>query len=340
LTEPTKISVVVVNWNGMEYLPSCLDSVFGQNYENIQVIVVDCASRDESVSFVRDNHPLTEIIQLKQDLGPPYAINLAARRAQGDLVLILNNDVILPQNMLSGLANRMRDDENCAVNPVEIHWKGEYVGSGCGCTWIGRFLYKLVRLRGYVPFYPSTACCLVARKVILENPLNENLFMYEDTEWGWRLHLKKVGLKVVDSTYFLHRSSGSEDTPYSPKQAYFMGRAVLATCFICFKLPTLIAVAPILMVNFLSQISRYARRGKFASIMAYMRGHLDVVWKMKRFDADRRRVQKERKIGDLRILKLMIGSVDFARRSRKRWEESGRTVPKVIPESSLRQVCE
>jgi GT2 family glycosyltransferase len=338
LTESRKISVVVVNWNGMKFLRSCLDSVFGQSYGNVEVMVVDCASRDDSVPFIKSNYPLAQVIELKQDLGPPHAINLAARQAQGDFILILNNDVILPQDMLSVLASQTREDEDCVVNPVEIHWRGEYMGSGCHCTWIGRFLYRLAKLRGNMPFYPSTACCLVPKRILRDNPLNENLFMYEDTEWGWRLHLKRINMKVIGDTYFLHRSSGSEETSYSPKQAFFIGRAVLATCFICFRLTTLILVSPILMINFISQILRYVKRGKLASVRAYAKGYCDFFLKMKRFASDRSRVQKEREVGDLQILRVMIGSVDFARRAKKGWEKRKRAMPIMVPKTSLEQL--
>lgn len=340
MSQGKKVSAVVVNWNGMEFLPSCLESIFSQSYSNLEVIVVDCASRDESVAFIRKDYPLARIIELKCDLGPPYAINLAARQVKGDLILILNNDVILPDNMLSRLVDRMDGDEDCVLNPAEIHWKGEYVGSGCYCTWIGRFLYKFLRLEGTGPFYPSTACCLVPKKVVLNNPLNENLFMYEDTEWGWRLNLNGVRLKAVNHTWFFHRSSGSESAPYSPKQAFLIGRAVLATCFICFRLYTLVLLSPVLMANFVNQILRYAKRGKFSSVQAYLRGYLDALLKVRRFAGDRKQVQKERKIGDLQILKIMIGSVDFARKTRKDWENNGRLAIRVNRRPCKELVCE
>ncbi len=333
------VSVVVVNWNGMEFLPSCLGSVFNQSHTNLEVLLVDCVSRDHSVAFVRSHYPDTKIMELKRDLGPAHAINLAVRQARGELILILNNDVILPADMLSRLLAHM-DVDTCVLNPVELHSSGAYVGSGCHCTWIGRFLYGLLGLSGNQPFYPSTACCLVTRELILENPLNENLFMYEDTEWGWRLHLNGVELRTSGETYFLHRSSGSENVPYSPKQAFLMGRAVSATCFICLKLPTLVLLSPALMLNFLSQISRYAKRGKLASIRSYVRGHVDVLVNFRRFASDRKRVQMARKVGDLRILRIMAGSVDFAHKARKEWECSRHAAAQPTGKPCAELVCD
>jgi GT2 family glycosyltransferase len=318
------VSAIVVNWNGLDLLESCFYSIFSQTYTNLEVIMVDCASRDDSLRFVERNYPAVRLIALEEDRGPAHAINLGAREARGDYVLILNNDVILPQEMLSTLMEKMSDEQVCVINPVEVSWGGEYLGSGCYSGWIGRFLYRLVRLRGSMPFYPSTACCLTPKDVVTDNPLNENLFMYEDTEWGWRLHLKQIAIKVADDVHFLHRGSGSEDTPYSPKQAFFVGRAVTATCFICFKVPTMIVMLPVLACNYLWQVLIYARRKKFRSIIAYTKGHFAFFAKLRDFMEDHRKSQKERTIGDLQILKIMIGSIDFARRATREWSEAKR----------------
>lgn len=316
------VTAIVVNWNGLDLLQSCFDSIFSQTYTNLEVILVDCASRDDSVGFVERNYPRVKLIALEEDLGPAHAINLGAREARGDYLLILNNDVILPEEMLSALMQEMSEEKVWVINPVEVSWRGEYLGSGCYSGWIGRFLYRLVKVKGSMPFYPSTACCLAPKEVVTDNPLNENLFMYEDTEWGWRLHLKQVPMKVANDSYFLHRGSGSEDTPYSPKQAFFVGRAVAATCFICFKVPTMILMLPVLVCNYLWQVLIYARRKKLRSIIAYTKGHLAFFAKLTDFMEDHRKSQKERTIGDLQILKIMIGSVDFARRAQREWSET------------------
>ncbi len=254
------VSAIVVNWNGMQFLPTCLDSVFKQSYKNIEVIVVDCASKDESVEFIRKNFPLTKIIELKEDKGPPYAINLAARQAEGDYILILNNDVILPEDMLSKLVKEMDVDENCAINPVELDWKDEYFKSGCIEPWISSFLSKFFKVKGNTTFYPSTACCLASKKILLENPLNEKLFLYEDTEWGWRLQLKQIKIKVLPDAYFIHKNQGTVSK--SRKLAFILGKLPITTQFVCFKFFTFLTVFPLtLILYYLSplRILRYLK---------------------------------------------------------------------------------
>jgi len=334
LSEEKKVSAIVVNWNGIKFLPICLSSVFNQTYKELEVIVVDCASKDESVPFIKSNYPLAKVIELKQDFGPPYAINLACREAEGEYILILNNDVYLPNNLVAEMVTELEKDENCVINPVELSFDYKYTRSGWP-SWIGKYLYKILKLKGNRPFLPSTACCLTSKDLILNNPLNENLFMYEDTEWGWRLHLKKMEIKVLPNSFFLHKGCGTK-LKYSPEQAFYLGRVTLATCFICFRLPSFILILPILAFEYIRSILRFVRRKSFRSIKPYIKGALDFFTKIKVFTQKRKIVQTQRLINDSEVLKLMIGSIDFEKKAKKSWMLSASVLKPFQRELSLK----
>jgi GT2 family glycosyltransferase len=314
------VSVIVVNWNGVGFLKDCFNSISAQTYENLEVIMVDCASSDESVPFVKENFPQVRVIELKEDPGPPSAINLAARDSEGDYLLILNNDVRLPEDLIKRTAEELQRGENCVVTPVELNWEGEYLHSGIPEYWIGRYLAKFVKLRGRSPFYPSTACCLTTREILLSLPLNEDLFMYEDTEWGWRLHLNRVRIKALPEAFFFHKGAGTK-LDCSPRQAFFVGRVVFATCFVCFRFLTFLVVLPILCLSHLRNGFRFLRRKRLASLYSYLGGIIDffrhpAVWMRARSE-----VQAQRQLGDWEILKLMAGSIDFEKHARREWME-------------------
>jgi GT2 family glycosyltransferase len=314
------VTAVVVNWNGRELIPICLDSLLQQSHKDLEIIVVDCASQDESVPFIKSSYPRVKVIELKRDPGPPGAINLAARRASGDCLLILNNDVYLPEELVESMVEELRKDENCVLTPVELNWQGQYVHSGIPEYWIGRYLAKIFKTSGESPFYPSTACCMVTRRILLSTSLNESLFMYEDTEWGWRLHLKKIKIKVPPGSFFLHKGAGTK-LDCSPRQAYFVGRIALATCFICFRLTTFFLISPLLALGFARHILRYVRRRHFSSIKSYLRGAFNFFFNIRLWNRKRKQVQNQRSIDDLRVLKLMAGSIQFEKRARRAWLE-------------------
>ncbi len=316
--EEKKVSAVIVNWNGRKFLPSCLDSVFKQSYRNTEVVVVDCASKDESVSLIKNRFPSARVIELKRDFGPAHAINLAVQQAQGDYILILNNDVILPENVLSILVEEMQKDRNCVINPVELSAEGRYRQAGCTDPWISHLLCRVFSVSGKSPSYPTTACCLVSKEILKTIPLNENLFLYEDTEWGWHLHLKGVKLKVLLNASFLHEGEGTIKT--SSKSDFINGRTPLATLFICFRWSTLLILMPFLFTTYYLNPRRIGYLLLKGRLVPFLKGFLSFFKKLPLFIQDRKRVQTNRNMKDWDLLKITIGGIDFQRKAKESWD--------------------
>jgi GT2 family glycosyltransferase len=102
--------VVIANWNGLRYLKNCLSSVRSQTYNNIEVIIVDNASRDGSLDFIRQNYPDVTLIQNPKNNGFAPAQNQAIKIARGDYILCLNQDVILEKDYLEKMIPAMEAD--------------------------------------------------------------------------------------------------------------------------------------------------------------------------------------------------------------------------------------
>lgn len=310
------VSVIITNWNGKHLLEPCLGSIFSQTYKDYEVIIVDGASSDGSVMFVKENYPQVKLIELKDNKGPPYAINLAASQARGDYILILNNDVALPPDLIKEMVAEIEKDDNSVINPVELDWNGNYVSSGLGLSAFG--LSRILRVNGKGPFLASTACCMISRKVFLENQLNVNFFIYEDIEWGWRLHMKKIRIKVLPNSFFLHKYAGTVGKG-SPKYAFFAGRTFMASRFICLKYISLVILAPVLLISYIKNSLRWYKRGGFKVLKFYFFGNIDFFKKLNLFIKDRNKVQEERLIGDCEVLKILIGGEKFERTAREHW---------------------
>src|SRR5258708_808706 len=103
-----KVSVVVVNFNGVDFLSRCLFSLRTQTYPLYEIIVVDNASKDESVSFIRSNYPQVKILESQENLGFAMGCNLGTRYATGDLVAFLNNDAVATPEWLGRLVTEFR----------------------------------------------------------------------------------------------------------------------------------------------------------------------------------------------------------------------------------------
>ena len=100
-----RTSIIIPNYNGKRFLEPCLDAVRRQAYptELIEIIVVDDASSDDSVPFVRERYPEVKIVRLESNSGLAVGCNAGARAAAGDLLVMLNNDTEAEPGWLAAL---------------------------------------------------------------------------------------------------------------------------------------------------------------------------------------------------------------------------------------------
>lgn len=85
------ITVVIPNYNGMEYIGACLDSVLAGTYLP-RIIVVDNASSDGSFELVRDRYPQVTLLRLRANTGFCHAVNSGLHITKTRYVMLLNND--------------------------------------------------------------------------------------------------------------------------------------------------------------------------------------------------------------------------------------------------------
>ncbi|MGV8050825.1 MAG: glycosyltransferase family 2 protein [Anaerolineaceae bacterium] len=97
-------SVCIANYNGIDVIGPCLDSVLLQDFElPIEIIVHDDASMDGSVDFIREKYPEVRQIVSSTNVGYCVSNNRMVEQAQGEFILLLNNDTMLHEDALSTL---------------------------------------------------------------------------------------------------------------------------------------------------------------------------------------------------------------------------------------------
>jgi len=89
------LSILIINWNGARYLYGCLDSLRAKISIPFETIVVDNNSSDGSPDVVAERYPWVKLIRSADNLGFAAGNNLAARKATGDVLLLLNYDTLL-----------------------------------------------------------------------------------------------------------------------------------------------------------------------------------------------------------------------------------------------------
>jgi N-acetylglucosaminyl-diphospho-decaprenol L-rhamnosyltransferase len=211
-----RLSIVIVNYNGREHLENCLRSLAEHPVVMThEIIVVDNASTDGSVQALR-RHPGIRVVALDQNVGFSRGNNAGIRASGGELVLLLNNDTLVPGGALDTLVARLDAYPQAAVaGPRLIDAEGRAeLSFGPMISPVGELRQKTImalHARGFGPVsrwveratrtehfadWVSGACLLVRRDVADRvGLLDERFFLYtEDVDFcasvraaGWKV---------------------------------------------------------------------------------------------------------------------------------------------------------
>ena len=91
----TRVSAIVVSWNGESHLGSCLDALLEQVGPDDEIVVVDNGSADGSATLVRQQYPQVRLIENQCNLGLAGGYNVGVRAAQGEYLLLVNQNVVV-----------------------------------------------------------------------------------------------------------------------------------------------------------------------------------------------------------------------------------------------------
>lgn len=126
-----KILIVIVNYNGKHLLEKNLQSVVDNGYNNFDIVVVDNASVDGSIEYLKKEFPFVKIVESKENLGFGRGNNLGVKRYPDyDAYLFLNNDISVPKGFLTNLVEVLARDEKIGGVGPKVLYSEEKVGIG------------------------------------------------------------------------------------------------------------------------------------------------------------------------------------------------------------------
>ena len=175
------VTLIILNWNGADLLPKMLPPLFSQTLDNFHTIIVDNASDDNSVAYIKENYPQIELIENRENLGFSKGINVGLKAVlyePPDYTILLNNDVIVSETWLEKLVTALENETNIGV-------------AGCKLLFPNR---TIQHLGGYVE-YPLT----YGHHLHVREPDTEQITDVTDVEYvtGAAMVITKPALQTV-----------------------------------------------------------------------------------------------------------------------------------------------
>ena len=212
------VSIVIPNYNGKHFLEDCLRSVFAQDIEDQEVIVVDNGSTDGSLEYL-NTYPGVRTIAMDKNYGFCGAVNAGIKAAKSDYVILLNNDTEVNKNFAKELLNAIRADEkifSCSSKMVQFHDRTRMDDAGdyyCALGWaFGRGKGGLVeKYDKPVDIFAACAGAAIYRKKMLETLgcFDEDHFAYlEDIDLGYRARIQGYRNVYAPKAVVYHVGSG------------------------------------------------------------------------------------------------------------------------------------
>ncbi len=302
------VSVVILNYNGIDYTINCLDSIKKSVFKDYEIIVVDNGSADSSVEVLKRRKDI-RLVQNEKNLGFAEGNNVGVRAAKGKYVCLLNNDTLVDRFWLKELVDAIRIDDSIAVcNPkfFDKYGASDYHFHGYGTIGLLHAPVFLGSISKDTEFHlqslTASGSAFFKRDIIGE-PFDPDYFAYgEDAHLGWRTNL--MGYKVihVPKSIVHHEGAVTAKRMDVPWDFFFIlaERNKLTNLFTMYSLFTLIRLFPYFIVNFIFA-GIYDPRHFFSRMKVYF-------WMFSNFGKvreKRKRMQGLRKVNDAEIVKLM-----------------------------------
>jgi GT2 family glycosyltransferase len=303
-----KISIIIINFNGKEWLDKLFDSIKSQTYKNFEIIVIDNSSTDKSIEFIEKNYQEVKLYR-SENVGFGKAVNVASQHAMGEFLLILNTDCYLEDHFLQKIINEYDNipekdtfgtlgaisygydkqpiHNNIYGGTIDIMTIGYYANSdqqiifNCGSPlFIKKDLY--LKVGGFCP----------------------NIFLYnEDVDLGLRLTLYGYKHYFCEHIKIYHYGGGATGV-YSPQKLEWYLVGELNTILNNFSLLLFISI-PVHSAFYLALLIFYLLSGRIKFVKAILKGYKNIFFNLSKILRFRQVIQKNRKINDFKIMRRM-----------------------------------
>lgn len=228
MSQQPKVVIIILNWNGRDYLEKFLPSVLSSSYTGFEVVVADNGSVDDSVPFLKKNYPQVRIIGFPVNYGFAKGYNEAIKQVDAPYLVLLNSDVEVEQGWLDPMVALLESDKSIAAcQPKLLAFNNkkmfEYAGGSGG--WLDSYGYPFARGRIFdiceedtgqydnvePIFWVTGAAMFIRKEVFLEmKGFDEYFFAHqEEIDLCWRIQLAGYKLFSCPASVVYHVGGGT-----------------------------------------------------------------------------------------------------------------------------------
>ena len=319
------VSIVILNYNGKQFLNRCLNSIFNQSFSRFELIFVDNASNDGSVNYIErlfGNDPRLKIIENEANYGPIEGNNIGIRHSnrQTKYVLLLNNDTELIENWLFCMINALESDPKIGAaaskqllmdDPERLQGFGSFIDI-CGFNYqLGEFEIDNNQYNGKIIeiFAGGTTALFLRTSVLRQIGLLDSNYEhgFDDIDLCWRVWLSGHKVVCVSSCKIYHKVAGTTRKVNLARVVYHREKNRIMTAVKNYTNRYIIRVLPIILTFDLLQLSWFVFTNNFLMFQSIGQA---LIWDIKHFKymwAQHLRVKYQvRRVSDEEIVRRML----------------------------------
>lgn len=223
-----KAAIVILNWNGRKFLEQFLPAVLAFTGSEARVIVADNHSTDDSLDFLRQQHPTVHVIALQQNYGFAKGYNEALKQVEAEYYVLLNSDVEVTPGWLEPLVRLLDSDAAigaCQPKLLSFHQRNLFEYAGASGGWIDNYGYPFARGRVFdvceedkgqyddeVPVFWASGAALCIRAALFHQlgGFDEYFFAHqEEIDLCWRMQLAGYKVYACPASVVYHVGGGT-----------------------------------------------------------------------------------------------------------------------------------
>ena len=314
------VSVVLVAFNSRAWLEICIPSLLSQTLPVLEIILVDNASCDATVSWVKETYPGIDLLQLEKSQSLAQALNIGAASAKGDYLLIINPDVTFEPTAIANLVFTAQDQPDCAAvaaklklsfTPGLLNGMGNYVGPA---SWGTDYGLGQLDLGQFDQINEVPSACFAAALIPIEaykiiGPFDPGFpLYYEDSEWCYRARI--YGYKILAAPGAVgNHAFGQESNQYLPGvlTSEKLEQVIYGRLRFIFKLLSPVYLFYFFVVYTIEAFFRLleaALHGRWYYYGAYFNASLKMIKSLKEILDNRRMVQTRRVTPDRDLFQI------------------------------------